>query len=382
MEDFNEKVCLCALNRVSGNSPLAGRELLEHYGSASAAVHAPHEEWEAIMGVPCEHISQQVLDESAAELEKLAAEGKRFIGMDDDDYPTLLRECPDCPLGLYVQSGGPLPGIFEMRPCVAVVGTRDISPYGRDWCRRIVRSLADADIPPVIVSGLAFGADAIAHMCALEYGTGTVGVMATGLDKIYPWRHVPLAGQIVDSPCGALVTDYPYGTSPVALNFIRRNRIIAGLSRATIVIESKSKGGSLLTAKYAADYDREVYALPGRADDLRSQGCNSLIATKMAELILDGEDLAERLGLMSSARGRMPLRQRKMLFKDKLVRRYGETSPLVPIGLAVLDNRGASLEEISRACSRSFTDTLQGIAVLQADGLVILDLLQRCSPAF
>ena len=156
MEDFNERVCLCALNRVSGNSPISGRELLEHYGSASAAVQAPHREWEELLGVPCEHISQKILDESAAELEKLAAEGKRFIGMDEEDYPTLLRECPDCPLGLYVQSGGPLAGIFEMRPCIAVVGTRDISPYGKEWCRRIVKALADSDTPPVIVSGLAF----------------------------------------------------------------------------------------------------------------------------------------------------------------------------------------------------------------------------------
>jgi len=381
MEDFNEKVCLCALNRVSGNSPLSGRELIDHYGSASAAVNAPIEEWEALLGGPCEPISQKILDESAAELEKLATEGKRFIGMDEDDYPTLLRECPDCPLGLYVHSGAPLASIFEMRPCIAIVGTRDISPYGKEWCRRIVKSLADADIPPVIVSGLAFGADAIAHMSALEFGTGTVGVMATGLDKVYPWRHVPLAGQIVDSPCGALVTDYPCGTSPVALNFIRRNRIIAGLCRATIVIESKSKGGSLLTARYAVDYDREVYALPGRADDVRSEGCNSLIATKMAELIVDGDDLARKLGLTSSARGRMPLRERKMLFKDRLVRRYGETSPLISIGLAVMDNSGAGLEELARACCRSYTDTLQGIAVLQADGFVTMDLLQRCSPA-
>lgn len=382
MEDFNERVCLCALNRVSGNSPISGRELLEHYGSASAAVQAPHREWEELLGVPCEHISQKILDESAAELEKLAAEGKRFIGMDEEDYPTLLRECPDCPLGLYVQSGGPLAGIFEMRPCIAVVGTRDISPYGKEWCRRIVKALADSDTPPVIVSGLAFGADAIAHMSALEFGIGTVGVMATGLDKIYPWRHVPLAGQIVDSPCGALVTDYPYGTSPVALNFVRRNRIIAGLCRATVVIESKSKGGSLLTAKYAVDYDREVYALPGRVDDVRSEGCNSLIATKMAELFVDGEDLVRRLGLSSSARpGRMSPQQRKMIFKDRLVRRYGETSSLVTLGLTVLDKRGAGIEDIARACCRSYTDTLQGLAVLQADGMVTMDLLQRCSPA-
>ena len=382
MEVFNETECLCAMNRVFGNNPLAGRALLERFGNARAVMEAPQEEVEEVIGGTCEMIGEKVLEESARELEMLAGEGKRFIGLNDDDYPSMLRECPDCPLGLYVHSGGPPATVFEMRPCIAIVGTRDISPYGREWCRRIVKDLADADIQPVIVSGLAYGADSIAHSCALEFGAGTIAVMATGLDKVYPWRNVPLAAQITDSPCGALVTDYPCGTAPVALNFVRRNRIIAGLCRATIVIESKSKGGSLLTAKYAADYDREVYALPGRADDLRSAGCNSLIATKMAELILDGQELAERLGLSSAARNRMPVRQRKMLFKDRLVRRYGENSPLIALGLTVLDKRGSGLEEIARTVGYSYSDTLQGVAVLQADGLVTLDLLQRCAPVF
>ena len=376
MTGFDEKVCLCALNRVFGNSPLDGKALLEHYGSAERVFGVSPDEIRALLGSKGEMadgIGIQLLEESAEELERLVGTGGRFIGYEDDDYPSMLRECPDCPLGLYVRSGGPLPGIFEMKPCIAVVGTRDISPYGREWCERLVRAMAAAKTPPVIVSGLAFGADAIAHSTALDCGMGTVGVMATGLDKIYPYAHKELSERILAHPCGALVTDYPCGTSPVALNFVRRNRIIAGLSRASIVIESKQKGGSLLTARYAVDYDRDVFALPGRIDDYRSVGCNSLINNGMASIISSPDELVEKLGL-----GGLKTRMREDL-AGVLARKYGEGSAPAIIGLLIKKNRGADYSALAGLSGMSWPEVCAAAALLEADGIITTDILQRCS---
>ena len=197
--------------------------------------------------------------------------------------------------------------------------------------------------------------------------------MATGIEKIYPWQHTELAGMIVRTPGCAVVTDYPVGTSPVALNFIRRNRIIAGLSRATVVIESKTKGGSLITAKYACDYNRDVYALPGRADDLRSAGCNSLIRQRMADIITEPEDLVERLGL-----GR-PARRRKAGLEALLGRKYGPESPLVQLAMLVKGHPGISLEEAARTAGWTWPETMERASILEADGFLETDLLQRCT---
>jgi DNA processing protein len=232
-----------------------------------------------------------MLEWAEGELTRIREQGFRFLGYPDPDYPAPLREIPDPPLGLYLNGSTPPTQIFEMHPMVGVVGTRDLSPYGRAWCRKLVEGLARAKVQPCIVSGMALGADGIAHQTALECSLTTIGVLPTGIDKMYPWQHERLAMQMVGMPGCGLVTDYPTGTAPVALNFLRRNRIIAALTRAVIVVESKSKGGSLMTARYAGEYGRDVYALPGRADDLRSAGCNSLIHENMAEIITTPEDL-------------------------------------------------------------------------------------------
>lgn len=386
MTDFNENVCLCALNRLLGNVPLAGKALIEHYGCAKAVFDASQDEMRHLLGslaggraepetrmdlAAC--IGPRALEESAAELDKLARMGGRFIGYEDEDYPSMLRECPDCPIGIYVRSGGPVTGIFEMKPCVAVVGTRDISPYGKEWCVRLVRAMATTKRPPVIVSGLAYGADAVAHATALECGMGTVAVMATGMDDIYPFSHRDLSERIVADPCGALLTDYPFGSSPVALNFVRRNRIIAGLSIATIVIESKQKGGSLLTAKYAVDYNRDVYALPGRIDDYRSAGCNSLIDRGMASIIASPDELVEKLGL-----GGMKTRIREDL-EGVLIRKYGSGSAPARIGMLIKQNRGASYDALAAMSGLSWSEVSGAAGVLESDGIITTDFLQRCS---
>ena len=376
MHDTDETTALCALNRALGYLPAAGHALLENFGSAAAPFTASQKDLREALGPHRDFADQVVpslLEWARTELARIREGGFRFIGYGEDDYPELLAECPDPPLGLYLNATSPPAEIFGLRPCVAVVGTRDLSPYGREWCRRLVLAMGEAGVPPCIVSGLAFGADGVAHRTALECGLTTVGVMATGIERVYPWQHAELAAQMVRTPGCAVVTDYPSGTSPVALNFIRRNRIIAGLSRATVVIETRTKGGSLITAKYANDYDRDVYALPGRVDDLRSQGCNSLIRQRMADIVTDPEDLVERLGLGRSAR------RRKADLAALLARRYGPGSAQAELALLVKSRPGITLEEIARETGRPWHEVMQRASELETDGFLETDLLQRCT---
>ncbi len=322
MEKYDEKVALCALNKVFGYHPRLGRELMEKAGSALALFagpgasapdsRSPAPPGPAALGAAAPHpellaqLTPALLAWAARELDQVRTRGFRFIGLGEEDYPAPLLECEDPPLGLYLNGSSSPAQIFGFRPLVGVVGTRDISPYGRAWCRKLVQALADATVQPAIVSGMAYGADFIAHETALQCGLPTIGVLPTGIETIYPRQHEPLAVRMVGTPGCALVTDYPMGTSPVALNFLRRNRIIAGLVRGVIVVESKTKGGSLMTARYATEYNRDVFALPGRADDLRSAGCNSLIASHMAEIISTPEALVDALGLGRPSRRHAP----------------------------------------------------------------------------
>jgi len=326
------------------------------------------------------------LDWGRRELEQVYRRGFRFLCLADEDYPSALRECEDPPLGLYLNGCSAPTEIFGLRPMVGVVGTRDISPYGREWCRRLVQALAQARVQPCIVSGLAFGADSIAHRTALECGLHTIGVMATGIEQIYPYQHERLAVDIVSTPGCGLVTDYPLNTAPVALNFVRRNRIIAGLVSGVIVVESKTKGGSLMTAKYACNYSRDVFAVPGRLDDVRSAGCLSLIHADMARIVTSPEELVADLGLGTPSRGaggswKFPQEgaSPEEVLRCALTRRYGPGSPLIPVALAVQSHRGATPEELSALLGSPFPQVLSSLGTLEADGFVTSDLLRRYS---
>ncbi len=415
MDKNKDIVALCALNKIFGYHPVLAVELMEKAGGAMALFDGKphrvegHPELEA-------QLTPQMLDWATEELERVQSSGFRFIGLTDDDYPPLLRECPDPPLGLYLNGSSSPTEIFSLRPMVGFVGTRDVSPYGKTWCRRLVEALSRSRNPPCIVSGLAFGVDGIAHRTALECGLPTVGVMATGIEKVYPWQHGQLAMEMVRTPGSGVLTDYPMGQAPLALNFLRRNRIIAGLVQAVVVVESKSKGGSLMTAKYACNYNRDVYAVPGRLDDIRSQGCNSLIREHMADIITSPEDLADRLGLGAPARGAGgswvvraatagsssaadkvagagPVAGKAGKagvdasaisddpFSRALTRRFGPASPFLGVGLAVRERPGIRAEELAARLDRPFADTLAAVTQLEAEGFLETDLLRRCFPA-
>lgn len=378
MMDFEEQVALCALNKIFGYHPRLAMALIEETGSAAAVFSAPDLE---VPGHPelAERVEPAMLDWAEGELTRIRERGFRFLAYKDSDYPAPLLEIPDPPLGIYLNGSTPPTQIFDLHPMVGVVGTRDLSPYGRAWCRKLVEGLSRAKVQPCIVSGMALGADGIAHQTALECGLTTVGVLPTGIDKIYPWQHERLAMQMVETPGCGLVTDYPTGTAPVALNFLRRNRIIAGLTRAVIVVESKSQGGSLMTARYAVEYGRDVYALPGRVDDIRSAGCNSLIHQNMAEIITTPEDLVARLGLGAQSRKAAVIGPN--VFADALERQFGAGSIERAVGLGVQKNRGVTVEELSALMRQPFAATMTAVSTLEAAGFVRMDLLRRCSLA-
>lgn len=225
----------------------------------------------------------------------------------DESYPSRLRECNDAPLLIYSRCKAD----FNSRHIISVVGTRNATEYGKKMCRELVLGLSE--LPSLlIVSGLAYGVDICAHKAALDAGIPTIGVVAHGLDRIYPGHHRSVAIQMLEK--GGLVTEYLSCTNPDRQNFIQRNRIIAGMADAIVVVESGLKGGALITADLGADYNRDVFAFPGRSGDQWSKGCNFLIKNNKAGLIESAEDLLNNLGWIST--GISPKNHQTFLFPE------------------------------------------------------------------
>ena len=375
-------VSAIALNAIFGNEPKLSRRLVAELGSAEAVFALSGRERLELFGpynARAAQIGPAALEAAHAEYERLSAAGCQFLDCFSPGYPPLLRECPDAPLLLYVRSVSPAAGLFGDRPAVAVVGTRDPSLYGQECCRRIVQALAAAPARPAVVSGLALGVDITAHAAALAGGLPTVAVSPTGVDDVYPRRHRAFAERMVSTPGCALVTDYPPGTVPRPFNFLRRNRIIAGLAGATVLVESRIRGGGMITARLAAGYGRDVFAVPGRIDDLRSQGCNRLIREQIAAPITDPEALPAALGL-----GRAP-RSRTADLEEAVRQRFSPALPeaevgqLVRLASAVRDRRGIGFDELCRETALDYPAVARGAGLLEEEGFIRIDLLQRCT---
>ena len=212
------------------------------------------------------------------------------LGLNDEGYPQRLKDCNDAPILLYYC------GIANLnsRHIVSMVGTRQITGYGKDLCRSFVRDLKQLCPDAIVVSGLAYGVDVHSHRAALEEGLETVGVLAHGLDQIYPRLHRETAKQMASQ--GGLLTEFMSGTPIDKRNFVQRNRIVAGISDAVIVVESATKGGSLITADIALSYNRQVWAFPGRVFDNYSSGCNKLIFSNTATLLTGAKDFCLAMG--------------------------------------------------------------------------------------
>ena len=383
MEDGRlEMISACTLGRIFGYEPRTAKAIIDNLGSARAVFALSREELRELTG-PYSRILERLdgrqQEVSEKLLDDLERKGFGFVPLTSPDYPPLLRECEDAPAGLYVRSGTPLREVFAQRKAVAVVGTRDLSAYGREWCIRIVEALSKAKEKPVIVSGFAIGVDAVAHFSALQFGLPTVGILPTGIDEVYPRRHTVLASRLDATPGCALLTDFPPQTGPVAVTFLRRNRIIAGLCGGTILIESKVKGGGMMTARLASGYGRTVLALPGRVDDLRSGGCNMLLREKIAEPLTGTDMLAEALGL-----GQWQRRRSKDLGEEIRAVFGGSCAAemvgeLVRVALLIRSCRGISVGEIAAQTGLGVGSALSLTGMLEAEGFISTDILQCCS---
>jgi len=282
-----------ALNFVTGIGPKKTLSLLEYFGNAKNIMLAPVKELVKISGItaPIAKASkaQEVLDRAEKEMYFIRDQEIKPYYYADDNYPQRLRNCNDAPILMY--SKGSIN--FEAAKIIAVIGTRKYSDYGLRVTEDLIAGLKDEkDI--LVVSGLAYGIDAIAHNACVLNGLPTVGVLAHGLDRIYPASNKKLAAQMLEN--GGLLTEFPSTTEIEQANFPVRNRIVAGLSNVTIVAENDVKCGAMITAYLARSYNREVAAFPGRVYDARSAGCNDLIRRNIASLITGADDLQAVMG--------------------------------------------------------------------------------------
>lgn len=279
-------------NLVSGIGPAKLQALLDYYGELGPAWNAPEDELRRI-GLDRRAIvslrEAQAIDLDAYR-QRVQAAGIEILTWQSERYPRLLREVASAPPVLYVAGR-----LQEMDSwSVAVVGTRRLTPYGRQIARELVAGLARNNV--TIVSGLARGIDGIAHKTALDVGGRTIAVLGSGLASIYPPEHRGLARKIIDADQGALITEYALDTPPDAKNFPPRNRIISGLSLGTIVVEAGDRSGALITADFAVEQNREVFAVPGNINSYASRGPNRLIQ-QGAKLVTGVEDVLEELNL-------------------------------------------------------------------------------------
>jgi DNA processing protein len=278
---------LLALQRIEGVGDIMAKKLLTHCGSAEAVFHAKTAQLSAIDGVGSILLrslkDKSVFEKANRELEFIKSSGINAVCFQDERYPERLKHCIDGPLLLFTSGNIDL----KNRKIVSIVGTRQVTSYGTEFCRKLIEDLAPLD--PVIVSGFAYGVDILAHQLAMEHNLQTIGVVAHGLNQIYPKTHKKYVAKVEEN--GGFMTEFWSSSNPDKENFVKRNRIVAGMSEATIVIESADRGGSLITANLANDYNRDVFAVPGRVTDKYSQGCNNLIKTQKANVLTSAADL-------------------------------------------------------------------------------------------
>lgn len=283
-ESLKYKIALCL---VPGVGPITAKKLIAYCGSPEAVF---REKKQALLKIPnvgdymASAVKQfEAFDRAEKELQFMAKNKIQPLFYLDKEYPARLKHCEDSPIMLFYRGNADL----NASKIVGVVGTRNITDYGRDKCRELVEGLVSHQA--LVVSGLAYGVDTQAHKAAMEHQLPTVGVLGHGLDRIYPANNRALAGKMLEN--GGLLTDFVSETLPDRENFPRRNRIIAGMVDALIVVEAAKTGGALITANFANTYNRDVFAVPGRTHDVYSQGCNLLIRINKANLLETIADL-------------------------------------------------------------------------------------------
>lgn len=278
---------LLALQKVELVGDIVAKKLLNHFGNAKNVFQSHASKLSSIDGIGSILIKnlkdKTVFEKAEKELHFIKENRIDTLFFQDENYPDKLKHCIDGPVLLFSSGNMDL----KNRKVISIVGTRQITSYGMECCKKLIADLAPLN--PVIVSGFAYGVDIVAHQAAMENNLQTIGVVAHGLNQIYPKVHTKYVAKMEEN--GGFLTDFWSSSNPDKENFVKRNRIVAGMSEATIVIESADKGGSLITANMAVDYNRDVFAFPGRSTDKYSQGCNNLIKTQKANLMTSAADL-------------------------------------------------------------------------------------------
>lgn len=285
------KIGITLINGIGNN---LAKNLIAYLGNEEAVFKEKEKTLSKVPGIGSvlaqQIVSQQeVLQRAEEEIEFIVKNNIQYYYFTDKNYPFRLKECHDAPLILYAKCAQDL----NNAKFLGVVGTRNATEYGKGICKQFIQELSSVN-NLVVVSGLAYGIDICAHKAALDADIPTIGVVAHGLDRIYPQSHRSTAVKMLQK--GGLVTEYLSKTNPDRQNFVQRNRIIAGLSDALVVVESAMKGGALITADLSNDYNRDVFAFPGRVGDEWSMGCNSLIRTNRASLIDSTSDFLKSMG--------------------------------------------------------------------------------------
>lgn len=305
MEKPNELYYAIALTLVPQIGNVLARELLAHFETAENIFHIPQKALSAIPGigvVRAREIRQfRNFERVEEELKFIENHKIKVLFFQEKEYPKRLKNCYDSPMILYYAGNADL----NTSRILSVVGTRHYTEYGKDICENIMEGLSKENV--LIISGLAYGIDIIAHKKALKEGLKTVGVVAHGLDRIYPPLHAGIARQMVKQ--GGLLTEYASHTLPDKQNFPMRNRIVAGMADATLVIETGIRGGSLITAELANGYNRDVFAVPGKAGDKKSEGCNYLIRKNKAALVTSAGDIMEMMGWEEHLKDNKPIQK-------------------------------------------------------------------------
>lgn len=280
-----------ALQQVEGVGDVVAKKLLSHCGNPSEVFKTKPNELKAIGGIGSILLrnlkDKTVFAKAEAEMRFIESHSINVAYFLESEYPERLKHCIDGPVLLF--SSGNIN--IRNRRIISIVGTRQVTPHGAEFCRKLIADLSPLN--PVIVSGFAYGVDIVAHQAAIENKLQTIGVVAHGLNQIYPKVHKKYVARMEQN--GGFLTEFRSTSNPDKENFVRRNRIVAGISEATIVIESADKGGSLITANMANEYNRDVFAVPGRTTDHYSQGCNNLIKTQKAQLLTGAADLIYHL---------------------------------------------------------------------------------------
>ncbi|WP_300703761.1 DNA-processing protein DprA [Bacteroides sp.] len=310
----DEHVCSIALTLCPGIGHIGAKRLIEGMGSAVEVFRRRTELIEILPGISPTVAAS--LDCPAAflraekEMEFVEKNRISCLTLKDTDYPSRLRECEDAPLVLFFKGNTD----FNRLRVINMVGTRRATDYGKQFCADFLHDMAALCPDILVVSGLAYGIDIHAHRAALAHQLSTVAVLAHGLDRIYPYVHRKTAVDMLEN--GGLLTEFLTDTNPDRYNFVSRNRIVAGMCDATIVVESGDKGGSLITAELAEGYHRDCFAVPGRVSDAASIGCNQLIRDSKAALIQSAGDFVRAMGWMPAAQAEKPEAVQRDLFPE------------------------------------------------------------------